>query len=436
MIRKKKRRLKKSVKKFLILIIILILILIIIKISTSHKNNENNIKNNSKIQSDNYITDNIENNSEIVKDYFVNGMNSQDYLNTILKDSKYIEKKGQYNLLEYDFEKQLHYSELEEIYNHLALSEIVKVEIIGTSVDGRNMYSIEIGTGNEVTMFEAGIHAAEVASPLFITKFMIEIVNSYESGDKDIINLLENNRIVILPVANPDGYEAAIFGTKTLNDQNLYLSKNATTNSLKYLKCNANGVDINRNFPSQTSGLYYKKYDLHYTVSLDKSIDISSYYPGETLGSEPETRAIMYWQNKWLDTLKSYIALHSAGRVIYNGKPYLSDEYNNLSNKCASIIGNVTGYLVMSKLDEEAGMGNDGPSTEYLAELLSGFKFSSKTGRLSSDFYAKKEDTMKYKNTCVIVIESLETYTSNLTDIKNEYYNYNLNEAYLKIINR
>lgn len=414
---------------FLIFIVVILLVVVIFIFTKDNKKN-NEIKYRA------IITDNSEQNSLKVKEYFVNGMSTLDYKNTIEKQDDYVTKKGKYQKIYYNFEKQLSYEELEKIYENLSLSNIVKLEIIGTSTDGRNLYAIEIGSGENVTMFEASIHAAEVASTLFITKYMVDLVNGYEDGDKDTIELLKNNKIVIIPCANPDGYETAIFGTKSLNNQNLYIALNADSDSLKYIKTNANGIDLNRNFPSQTSGLYYTNYSLHSTVSLTKSVDRLSYYPGQTLGSEPETRAIMYIQNKWISKIKSYVALHSAGRVIYNGKPFLSDEYNNTSYNCAKIVGDITGYTTLDKSYEEAGEGNDGTSTEYMAESLSGFIFSSKTGRLSSDYYAQKYTDMKYPNTCVIVIESLENYTIDLDVIKEEYYDYDLEKAYSAIINR
>lgn len=423
----RKRRIKKKPIIFLLIVIILINYYFIGKTK------------NKEIVTSNYkaiITEKEESNPEVVNEYFANGMNSDDYISTIEKVDNYLDIKGNYKKINYEIETKYHYNKLEEIYKQLGLSEIVKIEIIGKSVDGRNIYAIEIGNGDNVTIFEAGIHAAEFASPLFITKFMVDIVNRYENGDKEIANLLENNKIVVVPSVNPDGYEAALFGTEILNNQDLYIAKNADSESLKYIKSNANGIDLNRNFPSQTAGLYYKKYDLHYSVSLKKSTDMYRYFPGDTLGSEPETRAIIYLQNKWKEKLKSYVALHSAGRVIYNGKPYLSSEYNNNSNNCAQIVGDITDYMVMNKYDEEAGEGNDGTSTEYMAETLSGFIFSSKTGRLSSSSYMNYEKELKYKNTCVIVIEALENYTSNLKTIKDEYYNHKLEEAYLAIINR
>ena len=381
------------------------------------------------------ITEKGEQNSDIVEEYFSNGMSVDDYKNVLIREQNYVTSEGDYEQLSYNFEEKYHYSYFEEIFNKLNKSDIVKLEIIGKSVDGRNLYSLEIGTGKDVTVFEAGIHSGESASPLFITKFMIDIVNSYENGDEDTINLLKNNKIVVLPFANPDGYEVSFFGKDALNNKDLFLA-NYDDDDLIIIKSNANGVDLNRNFPSQTSGLYYSMYNLHYSVSKNQTNNVRKYFPGSTLGSEPETRAIMYLQNKWIENLKSYVALHSAGRVIYNGKPYLSDEYNNTSHSCANIVGNITGYTVLSKADEEAGEGNDGTSSEYMAESLSGFLFSTETGRLSSDYYAKKYDEMKYHNTCVIVIEALERYTINLDTIKNEYYNHDLAKAYLAVIKR
>lgn len=432
---------------FLVLVFIFLIYLFVSKIMSKpqkkedKRDNKTNVQDNT--QNDNKekqkinveITENSEQNSDVVKEYFVNGMSVDDYKSVLTKEINYLKSEGKYEQISYNFEDKYHYSYFEEIFNKLNKSSVVKVEIIGKSVDNRNLYSIEIGSGEEVTVFEAGIHSGESASPLFITKFMIDLVNKYENGDEDTINLLKNNKIVVLPFANPDGYEVSFFGKDALNNKDLFLA-NYDDDDLIIIKSNANGVDLNRNFPSQTSGLYYDRYDLHSTVSKTQTSNVRKYFPGSTLGSEPETRAIMYLQNKWIDKLKTYVALHSAGRVIYNGKPYLSNEYNNTSHDVALVVGNITGYTVLSKADEDSGEGNDGTSSEYMAESLSGFKFSTETGRLSSDSYAKYYDDMKYHNTAVIVIEALEGYTINLDTIKDEYYDYDLAKAYLAVIKR
>ena len=153
----KKTKRKLRIDRIIFLIIILLLIVLgMVKLLNKNdkiENNDGSIKNeeNNNILTSitsNYkaiITSSSEQNKEIVEDYFANGMSAIDYQNTIEKIDNYLDISGKYQKLTFDFSKKYHYSELEEIYKSLALSNIVKIEIIGKSVDNRNLYSIEIG---------------------------------------------------------------------------------------------------------------------------------------------------------------------------------------------------------------------------------------------------------------------------------------------------
>ena len=55
---------------------------------------------------------------------------------------------------------------------------------------------------------------------------------------------------------------------------------------------------------------------------------------------------------------------------------------NNYNN-----VNNYTGYTVFGLSYEEVGEGNDGSITDFYSEIVNGFKFSSKTLRLSNDKY-------------------------------------------------
>jgi protein MpaA len=87
--------------------------------------------------------------------------------------------------------------------------------IAGRSVQGRKIEYSVLGTGDDVTFIIATIHGNESAGTP-IARRMIELLKQR----KDI---LEKHKIVILPMANPDGFH--------LNQ-----------------RYNANGVDLNRNF--------------------------------------------------------------------------------------------------------------------------------------------------------------------------------------------
>ena len=375
------------------------------------------------------ISQNEEQDKYIVGEFFSEGMSVKDYEKTINYKTKYLQAKAvSYQEVLYNFEKVLTYNEIEGLINALNLSKAVNVEIIGSSVDKRNIYSLEIGFGDDLILIDAGIHAAEIAGTLFITKYIKDLVNDYEKGDSEVVNLLNKIKIIVIPSINPDGYEATSFGPEVIKNKKLHIYKNRGDILFDTYKANANGVDINRNLPSQHGGLHYKDVVLSETVSSKPTLGYFDYYPGESLGSEPETKALIYWLHRYLNNAYAYIALHSAGRVIYSGKPNLSALFNERSFKLAKIVENINGYEALDEKYEDVGTGNDGTATDYASEVLAGFNFSSKTGRLSNDFY-QNPNALDSK-TGVILIETLERYTHNIKKIKDEYYDEKINKVF------
>jgi protein MpaA len=89
--------------------------------------------------------------------------------------------------------------------------------VAGTSVQGRPIMYVVLGQGQDVTFILASIHGNEQGGTPLVQKL----------ADHLQLNelLLKNRRVVLLPIANPDGH--------VLNS-----------------RFNANGVDLNRNFPT------------------------------------------------------------------------------------------------------------------------------------------------------------------------------------------
>jgi protein MpaA len=67
---------------------------------------------------------------------------------------------------------------------------------------------------------------------------------------------------------------------------------------------NANGVDLNRNFPSKN----WQPDQVTHRWTLDETSDVLL-SPGESAGSEPETRAMLDWIAEWKPA--SVVALHA-----------------------------------------------------------------------------------------------------------------------------
>lgn len=90
-------------------------------------------------------------------------------------------------------------------------------KLAGTSVQGRPIHYYEMGNGPRNILYIATIHGNENAGTPLMHKFMQYLLRRPD--------LLQGRRAIIMPVMNPDGYAANTRG-------------------------NANGVDLNRNFPA------------------------------------------------------------------------------------------------------------------------------------------------------------------------------------------
>ena len=425
----KRKKKKKNVKRAMLLLFLLIVVLFYL-----------NFKKHSRDLSEQDVTsllysivDNAESDSNVVNKMFAKGMSSDSFNQVLKYQADKITSKEEYEKINYNFNKKLCYKDVEYYLNKINNSDIVDLYVIGHSVDNRNIYGLEIGNGSKVIFLDANIHAAETANTHILIQFMSEVVNMYESGNSDVKNALNEFKFVVMPCINPDGYEIFTNGIESISNKELWVYKNKNKINFKNLKSNANGVDINRNFPTQNAGLYYKSKELLYNVSLEKNTGNQAYFGGYSLGSEPETKAAMYFMLKHYRSVVTYINLHSQGRVIYSGKPNLSNEFNNLSRKFASKISNINKYIVYGIESEEVGEGNDGSATDFMSEIAHEMPFSSKTGRLSSNKYIdpKVDYIVKYP---VITLETIKTYTKNTEIFKDEYYNYGLRKVLFSLI--
>lgn len=425
----KRRKLKKNVKRAMLLLFLLIVVLSYLNFRKHSRDlSEQDVT--SLLYS---IVDNAESDSSVVNKMFAKGMSSDSFNQVLKYQADKITSKEEYEKINYNFNKKLCYKDVEYYLNKINNSDIVDLYVIGHSVDNRNIYGLEIGNGSKVIFLDANIHAAETANTHILIQFMSEVVNMYESGNSDVKNALNEFKLVVMPCINPDGYEIFTNGIESISNKELWVYKNKNKINFKNLKSNANGVDINRNFPTQNAGLYYKSKGLLYNVSLEKNTGNQAYFGGYSLGSEPETKAAMYFMLKHYRSVVTYINLHSQGRVIYSGKPNLSNEFNNLSRKFASKISNINKYIVYGIESEEVGEGNDGSATDFMSEIAHEMPFSSKTGRLSSNKYIdpKVDYIVKYP---VITLETIKTYTKNTEIFKDEYYNYGLRKVLFSLI--
>lgn len=114
-----------------------------------------------------------------------------------------------------------------------------QLEIIGNSVQGRPIDCWTLGDGPDATLIIATIHGDEPAGTPLVKRLAVNLADHHDT--------LDGRKVVIVPVANPDG-----LAQKT--------------------RFNAHGVDLNRNYPATN----YRHMGDHGPAAL----------------SEPESRAL------------------------------------------------------------------------------------------------------------------------------------------------
>jgi carboxypeptidase T len=170
------------------------------------------------------------------------------------------------------------YAELKEAIRKMQAShpEIVTSEVIGKSIEGRDIIAISItsdiknASTKPAILFLGSHHAREHLStevPLMLAQ---HLVTRYAEGDEKIRTLVDSRHIIIVPLVNPDGSEFDI----SSGSYEMW-RKNRRDNGDENF-----GVDLNRN------------YDMRWGQGGSSSFTGSEVYMGSAPFSEPETQAI------------------------------------------------------------------------------------------------------------------------------------------------
>lgn len=178
-------------------------------------------------------------------------------------------------------------TQLNELYNMGAT-----IRVIGRSVLGRKIYAIEIGDG-PVALLQYGIHAREYVA---CTVGVLHAKKILEEKPKGV-------RYVLIPMANPDGTELCLFGTKVCGKHAKFLEQNFKNFDFGLWKANVKGVDLNNNFDAN-----FNRFSAAFVPS-------DHGYAGPHPLSEPETRHLAVYTQK----IKPFLTLsfHTKGEQIY-----------------------------------------------------------------------------------------------------------------------
>ena len=226
----------------------------------------------------------------------------------------------------------------------------ITVSSIGQSVQGKDIPVLVVGNpsaANQI-LIHAGIHGREYMNPNIVmmqVESMLANPGTVYDGQTNA-QWMADSCFHIIPMVNPDGI--TISQTKSCSSDvlaictlNLVSSSNLS-NYLMLWKANANGVDLNLQFPSG--------WNEQQSVSKPAGSD----YKGDAPMKEPEVLALSaYTQGHSFDITISY---HSTGNDIYVEFPLATDALNAKSRSLGGTISALTGYGVFgTPLSEGAG---------------------------------------------------------------------------------
>ena len=251
------------------------------------------------------------------------------------------------------------------------LCEIIK---LGTTADGRDIIDVAVGskTASKDVIIQYSMHAREYINTLLGMKQLEELLKGMQGGAEyngiPYSTILQDVRLHIIPLMNPDGVTISQLGFDGINSETIRADLNkiwATDNEAgrgdvnlaaytSTWKANALGVDLNRNYDTLWE-------DAGVGGTTEPS---SARYPGPFAHSENETVALLALEEAV--NCSAQIAYHSEGDLIFwnygvEGDLYAKDE------QLAQVVAATTGYPLESTVT--SNQSTSGCSDHFIREL-------------------------------------------------------------------
>ncbi len=192
---------------------------------------------------------------------------------------------------------------------------IVSAGSIGTTVQGRSIPLVILGNpaAPHSIMIQSSIHGREY----IVTQSTMATIEYYamQFAAGNFGDVLASTCFYIVPMANPDGVTIA----QTVSPN---------------WKANANGVDLNRNFPTG------------WEITKGASAPGAANFKGFSPASEPETQALMSLAAA--RDYSCYINYHQQGNIIYYDDDLTSDVTAALSKALALTVNQYNHYALVN----------------------------------------------------------------------------------------
>jgi g-D-glutamyl-meso-diaminopimelate peptidase len=226
-------------------------------------------------------------------------------------------------------------------------ADITEIQIIGKSVDGRNLYALKLGKGKQEVFVNASHHAREHMT----TNLVMEMIDAYAYSylrnktldGFNVKQILNETSIWFVPMVNPDGVTLVQRGHRTAKNPDYVLKLNGYKTDFSAWKANIRGVDLNRQYPADWAN-----------ICCDPGKPGPQNYKGLRPLSEPEAKAVADFT--LAHDFKTAVAYHSSGEILYW---HFHQGYSALQRDkaLAKKISAKTGYSLVPPMRNPSGGG-------------------------------------------------------------------------------
>jgi g-D-glutamyl-meso-diaminopimelate peptidase len=225
--------------------------------------------------------------------------------------------------------------------------QLIQTQVIGHSVEGRNIYAVKLGRGPREIFMNASHHAREHITTNLLMEMLDTYAFAYSNRSKvdnyDVEKILNKTTIWFVPMVNPDGVTLVQKGYKAVKNAKLVLKINKGSTDFSAWKANIRGVDLNRQYDADWKH-----------ICCDPGKPAPQNYRGPYPFSEPETQAMRDF------TLAHHfqiaISYHSSGEIIY-WHFHQSGERQKRDYRLASMLAKRTHYSLVKPKKNPSGGG-------------------------------------------------------------------------------
>jgi hypothetical protein len=214
------------------------------------------------------------------------------------------------------------YPQYDSIMKRLSLlyPSLCRLDTIGTSIYGKYIFALKISDNAGISedepkvFYSSSMHGDEIAGYVLMMRLADYLLKNYNLNSR-IKNMVDNLEIWINPLANPDG---------------TYGSGTTITSPVRG---NANGVDLNRNFPEPPYTSYVpqkENVDMMKFLRKHRFVISANFHSGAEVVNYPWDKwfSVLHADNSWFNSISRAYAdtVHK-----YSGPAYLSDLDNGVT---------------------------------------------------------------------------------------------------------